>query len=56
MRRLVLILVLVNALGGCAASSYQGSSAAFSRAAECARNGGVWHEAMGPYSFCEIRS
>jgi hypothetical protein len=55
MRTLILALVLAT-LGGCAASSYQGSPAAFSRAAECARNGGIWHEGTGAYAYCEIRS
>jgi hypothetical protein len=56
-RTFVLAVVLVAALGGCAAlSGDQPSSSAFSRAAECARNGGRWHEAVAPYAFCEIRS
>jgi hypothetical protein len=56
MRTLVLALVLVAALGGCTSRSYQASPSNFSREAECARNGGRWHQAIDPYAFCEIRS
>ena len=55
MRSLLLLLILVTALGGCPAS-YQATPSSFSREAECARNGGRWHQAIEPYAFCEIRS
>jgi hypothetical protein len=54
MKTVVLVHLMVAAvLGGCSGGSYKEPSA-FTRAADCARNGGRWIPGEGAYAYCQL--
>jgi hypothetical protein len=55
MRTTAIMLLGIIALAGCSAATSPAASPAFTREAECERNGGWWHPDPN-YAFCEYQT